>query len=159
TAAQRERWLPKVVAGDAVLTAALAEDQGVVARPTTRARTDGGGWRLSGAKTCVPAGGLADLVLVPATTDDGRPVVLLVDAGTPGVRVTPLVTTSGQPEARLDLDDVRVGADALLGTVADGARVLAWIEERATTALACVALGVTAQALALTADYTKNRKQ
>jgi alkylation response protein AidB-like acyl-CoA dehydrogenase len=107
----------------------------------------------------VPAGELADLVLVPATTDDGRVVVLLVETSTPGLRVTPLVTTSGQPEARLDLDDVRVGAEALLGTAADGARILAWIEERATTALACVALGVTAQALALTAEYTKNRKQ
>ena len=159
TAPQRERWLPKVASGDAILTAALYEDQGDLCRPGTTARKDGGGWRLSGVKTCVPAGELADLVLVPATADDGRVVLLLVEPSTPGVRVTPLVTTSGQPEARLDLDDVRLGGDALLGTAADGGRILAWIEERATTALACVALGVTAQALAMTAEYTKNRKQ
>src|SRR6185369_5133366 len=121
TAAQRERWLPKVASGDAILTAALSEDQGDLLRPSTTARKDAGGWRLAGVKTCVPAGELADLVLVPATTDDGRVVVLLVETSAPGVRMTPLVTTSGQPEARLDLDDVRVGAEALLGTAADGA--------------------------------------
>jgi alkylation response protein AidB-like acyl-CoA dehydrogenase len=159
TAAQCARWLPKVAAGDAILTAALIEDQGDLLQPTTKARKDGGGWRVSGVKTCVPAGDLADLALVPATIDDGRVVVLLVEPSAPGVRVTPLVTTSGQPEARIDLDDVRVAGDALLGTGADGARILVWLEERATTALAFVALGVTAQALALTADYTKNRKQ
>ncbi len=159
TAAQRERWLTKVASGDAILTAALSEDQGDLLRPSTTARKHAGGWRLAGVKTCVPAGELADLVLVPATTDDGRVVVLLVETSTPGVRMTPLVTTSGQPEARLDLDAVHGGAEALLGADVDGARLLAWIEERATTALACVALGVTAQALALTAEYTKNRKQ
>jgi 3-oxocholest-4-en-26-oyl-CoA dehydrogenase beta subunit len=159
SAAQRQRWLPTIAAGDAILTAALTEDQGDVLQPTATARSDDGGWRLSGVKTCVPAAELADLMLVPAASEDGRVVVLLVEPQAPGVRIQPLLTTSGQPEARVELDDVRVGADARLGTAADGARILAWIEERATTALACVALGVSAQALALTADYTKNRKQ
>ena len=54
---------------------------------------------------------------------------------------------------------VRIPADAALGDPAKGAPMLEWITERATTALACVALGVCEQALALTAEYTKNRKQ
>ena len=62
-------------------------------------------------------------------------------------------------EARIELDDVRVGPDALLGDAGKGAHILEWISERATTALCCIALGVTEQALAMTADYTKNRKQ
>ncbi|MCC6849003.1 MAG: acyl-CoA/acyl-ACP dehydrogenase [Deltaproteobacteria bacterium] len=158
TDAQRNAWLPKVVEGEAILTAALTEDQADPQRPTTTARKDGASWRISGIKTCVPAGDLADLLLVPAAAD-GKVVVLLVEAATPGLRTWPLLTTSGQPEARIELDDVRVGADAVLGTTATGGAVLAWIEERATTALACVALGVCEQALALTSDYTKNRKQ
>ncbi len=159
TAAQQATWLPKVAAGTAIITAALIEDQAEVARPATAARKDGTGWRISGTKTCVPAGELADLVLVPATADGGRVMVFLIEATTPGLRTEPLVTTSGQPEARLVLDDVHVGSAAVLGDPAGGGDVLAWITERATTALACVALGVTEQALALTADYTKNRKQ
>lgn len=158
SAEQRATWLPRVVRGEAILTAALTEDQAELMHPSTTARKDGASWRISGVKTCVPAGDLADLVVVPATVD-GKVVTFLVEASSPGLRTWPLVTTSGQPEARIELDDVRVGGDALLGTTATGGDLLAWLEERATTALACVALGVTAQALAMTSEYTKNRKQ
>jgi 3-oxocholest-4-en-26-oyl-CoA dehydrogenase beta subunit len=159
TPEQQARWLPPVVAGGAILTAALVEDQGDVERPTTHVRQDGANYRLTGVKTCVPAGELADLLLIPATDDGGRVIIFLVEASTPGLRTEPLVTTSGQPEARIALDDVRVGRDAVLGDPARGAEALVWMRDRATVALACVALGVTEQALALTADYTKNRKQ
>lgn len=159
SAAQQSTWLPKVAAGQAILTAALTEDQGDPARPATTARKDGSGWRLTGVKTCVPAGDLADLLLVPATVEGGRVAVFLVETSTPGITIESLTTTSGQPEARIALDDVRLGGDAVLGDLAGGGRTLTWIRERATTALACVALGVSAQALALTAEYTKNRKQ
>jgi len=57
------------------------------------------------------------------------------------------------------LDDVRVGEQALLGGATAGAAIREWTTERATAALCCVALGVCEQALALTSDYTKNRKQ
>jgi alkylation response protein AidB-like acyl-CoA dehydrogenase len=157
TPAQQQAWLPKIVAGKAIVTAALMEDQAELDRPTTTGTKDGGGFRLTGTKICVPAGAIADLVLVPARVASDV-AVCLVETSAPGVRVTALDTTSGQPEAELVLDDVRVGGDALLGDT-QGARVLAWITERATTALACVALGVSEQALAMTAEYTKNRKQ
>jgi alkylation response protein AidB-like acyl-CoA dehydrogenase len=157
--AQQQAWLPRVVAGTAIITAALVEDQRQLAQPLTTARQDGASWRLSGVKTCVPAGELADLLLIPAITDGTRVMIFLVEASAPGLRIESLVTTSGQPEARITLDDVRVGADAVLGNAATGAHILEWISDRATTALACVALGVCQQALALTAEYTKNRKQ
>lgn len=158
TAAQQGAWLPRIVEGKAIVTAALTEDRVDPFRPATTARKDGAAWRITGTKTCVPAGDLADLLLVPATAD-GKTVVLLVEASTPGLRTAPLDTTSGQPEARIDFDDVRVGADAVLGDPTKGAAVLEWISERATAGLCFVALGVTAQALATTAEYTKNRKQ
>ena len=156
--AQQAAWLPRVLAGGAILTAALTEDQADPARPVTAARKDGTGWRLSGVKTCVPAGDLADMFLVPATVD-GKVAVFVVEASTPGLRTWPLLTTSGQPEARIELDDVALEGDALLGSLGAGGEILAWIRERATAALACVALGVTEQALAMTSEYTKNRKQ
>ncbi len=158
SAAQREAWLPKIVDGSAILTTALTEDQTALDHPTTTARKDGGSWRLTGVKTCVPAGELADLLIIPAD-NGGKVALFLVEASTPGIRTEPLTTTSGQPEARIELDDVRIPADAALGDPAKGALALEWINERATTALACVALGVCEQALALTADYTKSRKQ
>jgi len=160
TAEQRSAWLPKVANGTAILTSALVEDQADPQRPTTRARRDGSGWRLTGAKTCVPAGEFADLLLVSARTDDGQVLLFLVEPATPGIHTTALQTTSGQPEAHVDFEGVRLDAAALLGGDAtDGAHALAWILERANAALAWVALGVTEQALTLTAEYTKNRKQ
>jgi 3-oxocholest-4-en-26-oyl-CoA dehydrogenase beta subunit len=155
---QCKTWLPKVVDGTAILTAALTEDQGDFDHPTTTACRDGSSWRLSGVKTCVAAGELADLLVIPA--DAGGTVMLfLVEASTPGLRTEPLLTTSGQPEAHIELADVRVGNDDVLGDPARGAHVLEWLGARATTALTYVALGVCEQALALTAEYTKNRKQ
>jgi alkylation response protein AidB-like acyl-CoA dehydrogenase len=157
--AQCAAWLPRVASGGAILTAALNEPEGDPMRPATRAESDGEGWRLSGVKLGVPAAQLAALVLVPATTGDGDVAVFLVEPGSGGVSLEVLETTSGRPEARLDLHDVRVGPEALLGDRKRGARIVEWTLERATAALACLGLGVCEEALRLTAEYAKTRKQ
>jgi len=151
--AQQRAWLPRAASGEAVLTAALVEDE------PTRATREGDGWKLSGAKLFVPAGQLADCVLVPAVTADGATAVFLLDPRADGVAIEELDTTSGQPEAVIRLRDVRVGPAELLGDTASGATIVEWIRLRATAALASLALGVCEEALALTAEYTKTRKQ
>ncbi|MDJ0848343.1 MAG: acyl-CoA dehydrogenase family protein [Myxococcota bacterium] len=157
--AQKEAWLPRVASGEAILTAALVEPEGDPLRPTTRAHADGDGWRLSGTKLCVPAGQLADLVLVPAATGENRVGVFLLDPRVDGVQVLPLDTTTGQPEALIELSNVRVDEDAVLGSPERGREIVAWITLRANAALACLALGVCEEALRLTAEYCKTRKQ
>src|SRR4029453_2703694 len=85
SAAQRERWLPGGAAGAAILTAALVELRGEEpAMPATRAVRDGAGWRLDGAKDCVPAAHLASAILVPARTGDGQVGGFLVEPSAPG---------------------------------------------------------------------------
>ena len=157
--AQKQAWLPRLGSGAAILTAALTEAHADPRRPATAATPKGAGFALSGTKLCVPAAELADALLVPATTPDGRTLVALVDAGAEGVSIVPLQTTSGQPEARVDLRDVAVEADALLGGADGGAAVLDWLLLRANAALANLALGVCEEALALTGEYAKTRKQ
>lgn len=152
SAAQQERWLPRAGRGEAVLTAALVEDA------PTQAERQGRGYRLSGAKLFVPAGEIADCVLVPAETDAGA-AVFLVDPKTEGISLEALATTSGQPESRLVLEGVAVRAGDVLGAPGEGARIAAWIEERATAALCMLALGVCEAALDLTKEYAKTRKQ
>lgn len=156
---QRQALLPGVVQGEAILTAALTEDQAEPDKPSTAAVADGDGWKLDGTKTCVPAGQLAERILVPAATSDGGVAVFLVDRNASGVTVEPLVTTSGQPEAALILKNVRVGRDDVLGDPQSGVAIVQWMVERATAALCSTALGVCAEALRLTAEYTKTRKQ
>ncbi len=150
--AQQKVWLPRVARGEAVLTAALLGDTPV------RAVRDGEGWRLSGARLCVPAAEIADAILVPAETERGTSV-FLVETRDQSLSRTPLATTSGQPESLLELAGVRVGSGALLGREGDGEKIVEWISLRATSALCMVTLGCCEAALELTAEYTKTRKQ
>jgi len=156
SSAQQERWLPRVARGEAILSAALVEPHREPANPGTRAEPSGARFRLSGEKLAVPAGELADAILVPATLPSGAVAVFLLEAHAAGVAQTLLITTTRQPESALVLD----GADAeLLGTAEQGAEIVAWIVLRATAALCAMTAGVTAEALRLTAEYTKTRKQ
>ena len=170
TDAQRKTWLTGAAAGETILTAAMAELVGEVVLPggsepaTTATAQADGSWVLSGTKACVPAAFVADAILVPATcrTEDGAttgPGVFIVERGADGVTLTRQTTTTGRPEAIVELDGVRVGVDRLVGEGADGAAVIDCITEFATTALCIEEAGVCASALELTAEYTKTRVQ
>jgi acyl-CoA dehydrogenase len=170
TDAQRKTWLTGVAGGETILTAAMAELVGEVILPggtepvTTATAQDDGSWVLSGTKACVPAALVADAILVPATcrTADGSstgPGVFIVERGADGVTLTRQTTTTGRPEAIVELDGVIVGVDRLVGEGADGAAVIECITEFATAALCVEEAGVCATALELTAEYTKTRVQ
>ena len=117
--AQRAAWLPKVAAGEAVLSAALVGDAPVRARP------DGDGFSLHGERLFVPAAVLADALLVPVESDAGSSF-FLVDPRARGARLEELATTSGQPESKLVLDGVRVAAGDRVGAAGAGDRITAW---------------------------------
>ena len=157
--AQKRAILPRVAAGELVLSAALHEEGGDARRPATTATPAGGGWALRGAKLCVPAGGIAERILVPAATGAGTLGVFLVDPQARGVVLEPALTTNAQPDAHLTFDGVQVAAQDVLGDPRAGARILAWLEPRAIAGLCAQALGVCEEALRLTAEYTKTRKQ
>ncbi len=157
--AQQAAWLPRVAEGNAILTAALEEDQAEAFAPTTRAKRDGEGFLLHGEKLPVPAAELAHCILVPATLEGGDLAVFLLDPTAPGVTLTQLRTTSGQPASKLALDGVKVGVDALLGGEGAGRIILEWMRLRATAALCAIGVGVCEAALRMTAEYTKTRKQ
>ena len=149
--------LAAVAAGTTVLTAAWHETGAEPLVPTTIASRSGDGWTVTGTKVCVPAGAIADAVLVPAALEESGSVGLFLvrsDRGrADGVGMEPLVTTLGDPQAAL------LFAEAPATLVAEGAEALRWAYERAVATQCAVATGVCAEALRLTADYTKERKQ
>jgi 3-oxocholest-4-en-26-oyl-CoA dehydrogenase beta subunit len=157
--AQRAALLPGVASGETILSAALTEAGTDPLHPVTTATPDGDGWTLDGVKDCVPAGPLADRVLVPAATPDGSVVIAIVDPSASGVTRERQDTTNHHPEARLTLQGVKVGASDVLGTPADGAAILSWTVERATAALCAIAIGICEEAVRMTAEYTKTREQ
>jgi alkylation response protein AidB-like acyl-CoA dehydrogenase len=158
--AQRGRWLPRVARGECVLSAALAEsDCDDPFDPGTTARRDGAVWRLDGHKTTVPAGPLAERILVPARTPEGAIGLFLVEPAGPGARLEPQETSSRQPHGALQLDGARVAESDRVGDLARGAEQLRWLFERAVASLCAVQLGVSERQLEMTAEYTRQREQ
>jgi alkylation response protein AidB-like acyl-CoA dehydrogenase len=155
---QQAALLPGVVAGTTVITAALVEPVGDPALPTTTARRDGVGWVLDGERTNVPAGLVADTVIVPAATDGGEVALFLVPADADGVARERQETTSGTPDALVALSGVTLEDGAVLGPVDDGT-ALRWLIEHATLAACAVMSGLAAEAVRNTGEYPTSREQ
>jgi len=160
TDAQRKHLLPKVVTGKLLLTAALFDEgSSDPLEPTTTARRDGGEWRLDGVKLYVPSARTAARVLVPARTGDGTLGVFLIEPGADGVSLTPVITTTGEYQYRMELSGVRVGDDQVLGDAAGDEAITKWIAERTLAGLCAMEIGVADRALRMVAKYSGERKQ
>ena len=125
TDAQKTHWLPRLCSGELVGAIAMTEPgagsdlQGI----RTRAEQRGDNYAINGAKTFITNGYLAGLVLVVAKTDPtqgarGTSIFIVETAGCKGFsvgRVLDKVGMHAQDTSELFFDDVRVGADRLLG--------------------------------------------
>jgi 3-oxocholest-4-en-26-oyl-CoA dehydrogenase beta subunit len=153
------RWLPGVVAGDVMLTAALnGVALGVHGIPPVTASAAGGGWVLNGTELAVPQAHLAQRIIVPARTGDDI-VLLLVDPTSPGVSLERTVTTNREIHPHLHLADVAVPADDVLAGTADGRTALQAMIVMATAGLCALQVGVCESALRQTALYLNQRNQ
>lgn len=163
TEAQAQRWVAPMVAGDVVLTGALVEPGNRrPEEPTTTAAAegagDGAGWRLTGVKTCVPAGTVAAAAVVPATLPAGGAALFLVELGSAGARPAG-VTVEGQRVTNRDLEALVTLDGAPAELLTDDPAALPWLLERATVGRCAQAAGVVGRALELTAAYAKERVQ
>ena len=147
TKEQRQKYLPSLTSGDLILTAALVEAGTDAEHPSTIATRQDDQWTVTGTKTCVPAGLLADAIVV--STKDG---LFIIDPAGDGVNRTRLETTTGAPEARLELKDAP--AEPLGDETA-----LAWLLARATAGQCAVMAGTCREAVRLTAEYAATRQQ
>jgi alkylation response protein AidB-like acyl-CoA dehydrogenase len=156
---QQQRYLPGVVAGETLLTAALSELGTEPRSPMTTATKHGSSWRLTGAKTAVPMAHESAAVLVPARAGDGKIGVFLVEPNAPGVSLERQETTNWEAHFHMDLKEVEVGKQALLGSIEQGAEILDWIIDRTIVGLCALQAGVCESAMRTTAEYASNRKQ
>ena len=155
---QQQRYLPDVVNGSRLLTAALTEPgRSDPTDPATTAQRAGSGWRLDGTKELVPAAQVAHTMLITAKVDDGDIGLFLLDAHVDGVDIRPAVTTNGEPHADVILDGAVVsGEDRLLG---NGKEMVESLHARALVGLCAIQLGVAERALRIAASYTTEREQ
>ncbi|WP_459979520.1 acyl-CoA dehydrogenase family protein, partial [Mycobacterium avium] len=139
------------VSGEKTLTVALDPEMG---EGPVQAVSAGAGYRLTGTRTQVGFGPVADAFLVPAETDSGT-AVFLVAADDPGVTVTALETTGLGSVGHLALDGTQVDGTRQVG----GAEVAAWLGTLGTLGRAAFQLGVLERGLQMTAEYARTREQ
>jgi alkylation response protein AidB-like acyl-CoA dehydrogenase len=147
----QKQWAEPAVSGAKILTVALDGEMGD--GPVLAARA-GDGYRLTGTRTQVGYGPVADAFLVPAETDSGTSV-FLVAADDPGVTVTALETTGLGSIGHVRLDGVEVDAQRIVG----GEDVVRWIATLDILGRSAFQLGVLDRGLQLTAEYARTREQ
>jgi butyryl-CoA dehydrogenase len=166
TDAQRERWLRPLARGAVVGAFALSEAEAGsdAANQQTVAVADGAGYRLRGSKVWVANAEVADLVIVFASTRPdlrGRGIsAFLVPMASPGLSRRGLVDSLGVRGLGcmdLDLDDVRVEPDQMLGAPGQGFAIALEAIDGGRVAIAAQALGVGEAALAEALAYAKRR--
>ncbi len=159
---QKRDVLPAIAQGELLATVAFTEPNGrwdpdgVAA--VARARS-GGGWILDGTKSFVLDGHIADLVVVAARTEAGVSL-FLVPTGAEGLDRRMLQTMDQtRKQAEIQLCDVQVGPEALLGPEAGGWPILERMLEKAAVALSAEQVGGAQACLEMAVAYAKVRKQ
>jgi alkylation response protein AidB-like acyl-CoA dehydrogenase len=166
---QRRRWLPDLASGRRLAAYALSEP-GAGSDPggmVTRATRRGDEYVLRGSKIWITDGGIADTIVVFASTDPGSRTrgisAFVVDArDAPGLTATAIhgkLGIRGSNTAELHLDDVVVPAENRLGEEGEGFRIAMRVLDRSRPGVAAQALGIAQGALDYAVGYARERQQ
>jgi butyryl-CoA dehydrogenase len=165
TDGQKHTWLRRLATGESIGAFALSEEHAGsdAANQQTVARLDDQGYVINGHKVWVANAEAADLLIVFAATQPGLRsrgisafAVPMDTAGITRVAAADSLGVRGLGCMDLELSDVHVPADALLGSRGDGFRIALWALERGRVAIAAQALGVGDAALAEAVAHAKH---
>jgi alkylation response protein AidB-like acyl-CoA dehydrogenase len=151
-------WLPGIADGSRLASLASTEDSGewTLESLTMPAERGDDGWTLTGVKSYVVDGHIADLLLVAARTPAGLSL-FAVDASAPGLTRAALPTLDQTRRlARLEFDHTParlVGLDGAAGVT------LARTLDKAALALAAEQVGGAIRVLEMAVEYAKTRQQ
>jgi len=164
--AQREAYLPQLMAGESIWALAWAEARSRYdfSNVDTTAQRQGESYVLSGAKAAVIAAPWADKLIVSARTSGGPRdrsgiSLFVVDRHSPNLHLQGFRTIDGRRAAEMTLMNVEVPASQLLGTEGDGVAALEACRDRAIAALCAEAVGAMGALNSATLEYSKTRKQ
>jgi acyl-CoA dehydrogenase len=164
-AAQKEKYLRRVIAGELITAVGITEPGAGsdVAGIRTTAKREGNEWVLNGTKMFITNGVHADLYFIAAKSGAGKRDIsmFIVEKGTPGFSVGRALKKTGwlsSDTAELILDNVRIPAGNLLGEEGKGFYSVMKNFQTERIALAAMAVGHCQQALRLTLDYVRQRQ-
>ncbi|MFB6841344.1 acyl-CoA dehydrogenase family protein [Streptomyces sp. NPDC056361] len=157
---QKQRWLPKMAAGEYIGCFGLTEpdagsDPGAM---RTNAKRDGSDWVLNGTKMWITNGSVADVAVVWARTEDGVRG-FLVPAGTPGFSAPEIkmkLSLRASVTSELVFEDVRLPADAMLPEARGLSGPLGCLNE-ARFGIVFGALGAARDCLETAISYARDR--
>jgi alkylation response protein AidB-like acyl-CoA dehydrogenase len=167
---QKERVLPEVTAGDAVMGSAISEPQAGsdVTSVATRAEKDGDEWVINGSKMWITNGTVADYFVVVCETDpeiDDRYSgysQILVEGDRDGLtrdKITGKLGIRASDTAELRFDDVRVPEENLIGQRGMGFLQLMQFFDETRTAVAAQGVGIARGAAERALEYAEEREQ
>ncbi len=159
---QKQQWLPGMAAGDLIGCFGLTEaDSGSdPASMKTHARRDGGDWVINGSKMWITNGGVSDVAIVWAQTEDGVRG-FIVPRDTPGFSTNDIhkkLSLRASVTSELVLDDVRLPDAAMLSDVVGLKGPLACLNE-ARFGILFGAVGAARACYEAALDYSKERQQ
>ncbi|MBV1886828.1 MAG: acyl-CoA dehydrogenase family protein [Parvibaculaceae bacterium] len=164
--AQQAAHIPGIVAGENVWAVAYAEPQGRynLADLVTTAKADGDGFVLNGYKAVVLGGPWADKLIVTARTSGGQRdsdsvSVFIVDKSAAGVSARDYPTVDGRRASEITFENVKLGADALIGEAGKGLPLVEKVIDQGIGALCAEAVGGMKELNDATVEYCKTRKQ
>jgi alkylation response protein AidB-like acyl-CoA dehydrogenase len=155
--AQKQRWLPAVAQGEALLALAF-EERGARHVAARAERGAGGRYQLSGTWVQVFDAHVADALLVLANGARG-PSLFLVERERKGVEIQQQRRVDGRNAAVVRFDAVVLSEDARVGAEGRGLEITEHVVDRATVGVCAEMLGSASQAFEDTLDYLKTRKQ
>jgi len=163
---QKQEYLPKIASGETIFTLALTEPSARydAAAIEVKATANDDAYILNGTKLFVPDAHIADYMLVVARTDDKAKgeagiTIFIVDAKSPGISHTMLKTMANDNLCEVVFNQVSVPTENILGQLNQGWSEVQKIIQRAAIAKCCEVVGCVQQALDMTVDYAKERKQ
>jgi alkylation response protein AidB-like acyl-CoA dehydrogenase len=162
---QKQTWLPKVVAGEAILTPAWLEPSGGTG-PTgvglqMKAVESGDHYRLTGTKRHVPFASAATrlVVLVRTGTGDRDVDLLLVDPRSSGIELVQQMSLASDTQYEVRFNEVRVPVSDRIGGAGSGWATWHEVMHDGIILLAAQAMGGAERALEMTVEYAKERYQ
>lgn len=165
SAVQKASWLPEVASGEAIAAFAMTEPEcgSDAANVATTATRDGDNWVITGEKTYISNGGIADFYVTFARTGEGDGAkglsAFIVPADSAGLTVAERIeVVAPHPLARLKYDKVRVQGDALIGAPGEGFRIGMEVLNLFRVTVAAAALGLARRALDESLAFTTARK-
>ncbi len=161
---QKAQYLPKIAAGEVIMTMALTEPSAkwTADGVTLEAKKDGGDYVLNGTKLFVPDAHVTDYMVVVARTggkgEDGI-TLFIVDSKSDGIKFEQLKTIAADKQSEVIFENVKVPAANILGSEGKGWETVEKVSRVATVAACAYLVGLSQMDFDTTLNYAKERVQ